>query len=146
MLCLTKVQCYYNRRTNRFVDFCVKPAVRWILDTPKFRMPFFSGQFLLLSTTVLNDKLAMYSYSWLYSSYGIINQLHILIATNNDWRYFRQKWISSKYVYLLWLIAIVCTYDYIAIVAVYSYKRYSYLANGRKQKENLSSIIIWLYT
>jgi len=30
--------------------------VWWILDTSKFQMPFFSGQSLLLSTTVLNDS------------------------------------------------------------------------------------------
>jgi len=35
--------------------FCIKPNLRWILDMPKFWMPFFLGQSLLLSTTVLND-------------------------------------------------------------------------------------------
>jgi len=35
--------------------FRIKPTLRWILDTPKFRTPYFSGQSLLLSTTILND-------------------------------------------------------------------------------------------
>jgi len=35
--------------------FCIKPTLRWILNLPKFWMPFFSGQSLLLSTTILND-------------------------------------------------------------------------------------------
>jgi len=35
--------------------FRVKPTLRWILDAPKFQMPFFLGQSLLLSTTLLND-------------------------------------------------------------------------------------------
>jgi len=52
---LTKVQCYY-RCTNAFrLIFCIKPTLRWILDTPKFWMPFFPGQSLLLSNTILND-------------------------------------------------------------------------------------------
>jgi len=35
--------------------FCIKATLRWILDVSKFWTPFFSGQSLLLSTTVLND-------------------------------------------------------------------------------------------
>jgi len=35
--------------------FRVKPTVRWILDPSKFQTPFFSGQSLLSSITVLND-------------------------------------------------------------------------------------------
>jgi len=36
------------------------PTLRWILDTPKFQTPYFSGQSLLLSTTVLNDGRGYY--------------------------------------------------------------------------------------
>jgi len=36
--------------------FCTKATLKWILDASKFRLPFFSGQSLLLSTTVLNDN------------------------------------------------------------------------------------------
>jgi len=39
--------------------FRVKPTIRWILEMPKFRTPFFLGQSLLLSTTVLNETSAI---------------------------------------------------------------------------------------
>jgi len=50
----------FNKGTVLIIDIPmhfshIKPNLRWILDMPKFRMPFFSSQSLLLSTTVLND-------------------------------------------------------------------------------------------
>jgi len=36
--------------------FCLKPTLRWVLDPLKFWMPFFLGQSLLLSITILNDN------------------------------------------------------------------------------------------
>jgi len=44
------------------ISLAIKPIVRWILNTPKFRTPFFSGQYLLLSTTVLNDITELHYY------------------------------------------------------------------------------------
>jgi len=55
-LCLTKVQFYYDIPIDFSQFFHVKPTLRWILDMPEFWIPFFSGQSLLLSTTVLNDE------------------------------------------------------------------------------------------
>ena len=54
--CLTKVQLIIDVPMHFSRYFCAKPNLRWILDAPKFRMPFFPGQSLLLSTTVLNDN------------------------------------------------------------------------------------------
>jgi len=38
-----------------FVEFFVRPTLRWILDIPKFQTSFLY-QSLLLSTTILNDN------------------------------------------------------------------------------------------
>jgi len=55
-LCLTKVQCYY-RRTNTFKSiFSQKAYCKVDFGHAKISDAIFSGQSLLLSTTVLNDK------------------------------------------------------------------------------------------
>jgi len=61
-LCLTKVRCYYSR-TNAFVDF-YKAYSKVDFGHAKISDAIFSGQSLLLSTTVLNDVLGIYYVPW----------------------------------------------------------------------------------
>jgi len=56
--------------------FYTKPTLSWTLDSPKFQTPF-SGQSLLLSITVLNDKHMQYYDKNIKSNCAAVHDLGI---------------------------------------------------------------------